>query len=269
MKRTNIYCLIILILSLLSSCSLIKNYKEHREIVEFEYDYSTLLFRAPDDYCLYDEKVPLDSDVIKILKTIHGANNFNLGLLMQNCVEKKNFSNNNDPHFRDILMITFPIKDHLQALKKYSLERSRDVYLEFVHDPSSLEELKAINKRMKYKILPQLRKDIDQSIIDDSKNLTPEQKKELKLTHDEVFGNSDHIFTIYDHKLDPKTASYDYQEFLVGDLTVRCVGADTLINYAPINFSICRDKESGSLEDIKRDIKKYVKQIISLNNDDI
>lgn len=69
MKKNNI-CLLILTASLLSSCSFIKDYREHHKVVEFEYDYKTLLVKAPNGYCFYDEKIPLDNDVVKILKAV-------------------------------------------------------------------------------------------------------------------------------------------------------------------------------------------------------
>lgn len=186
---------------------------------------------------------------------------------MQNCVEKKNFSDNKDPHFRDSLFITVPTKDILQKLKKYHLEHNRKVYVNFIHASFSSEDLKAANERVQKEVLPKLRKEISKNMVDDSKNLTPEQKKELKLVHDQVFGNGNHVFTIYDHKLDPTTANYDYQEFSIGNLTTRCIGADTLINYVPITFALCRDKKSDSWNDMERDIQKYVKKMIDLNND--
>lgn len=268
MKKNNIYLLIITA-SLLSACALIRDYQEHYKVVEFEYDHKTILVKAPSGYCFYNEKIPLDNDVVRILKAVNSNQTFDLELVMQNCIEKRKFTNNENPHFRDSLMIIFPKKNILKDLKKYNLERNRNIYVKFIYDLYSSEALKAVNKRIKNELLPKLRKEINKSIVDDSKNLTPEQKKELKLVHNQVFGNSSHVFSIYDYKIDQKISSYNYQEFSIGNLTTRCIAADTLINYVPITFAICRDKKSDSWDDMEMDIKKYVKDMINLNNDNM
>lgn len=272
MKINNLALLLILAI-LNQSCAFIKNHHKQHTVVNFEYDNKPISINAPEGYCFYDEKNSNESDVVKIVREANYVRNANYDIiskvefLLQECEEKKNFLGNKNPLFRNSVMIMFLTSDFLKELKKHRLERSREIYMKFYDKIVSLETADSLNKFMKETAIPAMKKKNDLKIIDKSINLQKEQKAELKLVHDQLFGNKRHILLSYRTKLVPNEASYDYHEQKVGDVTTKCVGATTLINYIPINLAICEDKKSEDWINLEDKIQQYVKSMIKLNSD--
>ena len=108
---------VLLIALLFHSCQSIEG---SVKAVEFEYDNKSILLKAPKDYCFYDEKFPIEKEMINIVREINDSNSDpNITkYVLQKCDEKKRFLNGTKPLFRNTAMITFYSSDYLKELRK-------------------------------------------------------------------------------------------------------------------------------------------------------
>lgn len=256
MKKNFIILLLALAALNLQNCTSINNFRKQNKKIEFEIDNKTILLKPPTGYCIYDKSKPSESDVIKIIRESNYNDVTKIDFVFQECEEKKSFLDNEKPQFRSTGMIIFPIPSYLKDLKKYRLERSRDFYLNVVHEQISTDTVDSLNKFMDDVSIPHMKKHNDLKIIEKSTNLKPQQKAELKLLHDFVFGNSKTTFTQSFAKLEKNRAVYDHQEYKVKDITTRCIGAETLIRYIPVTLVICEDKKSEDWKNLEEKIQK-------------
>lgn len=266
MKNNNIIIYLSLTL-VLQSCSLISSYNERTKVISFENDYKTIKLKAPSGYCLYDDKKPIEADVIKIVREGNYNTRTQIEFVFQECKEKQSFLSNKNPLFRSTGMIIFSMPDYLKELKKYRIERNRTFYLKVAKETTSSDTTESLNDFVEKTVIPHMKKNNDLEIIDKSSNLQDQQKTELKSVHEQVFGKAKHIFTHYHTKLVEDKAFYDYQEYKIENIITRCIGGDTLVNYAPITLVICEDKKSEDWKELEEKIQKYVNEILKLNDD--
>ena len=257
---------IIITLTFLQSCTLLKNYRDSNRVIEIKYDHKPLLLKAPEGACLYNEKDPREKDIINVVRDANYNTISKIEFIFQDCEEKAGFLDEDNSLFRKTGLVILYKQEHLKLLKKYNLERSRDIYVRYSDKVASSDTAESMTKFMLETAIPAIKK-TDRHIISKSENLTKEQKAELKLTHDYAFGDTKITVLSFKTKLNKNEASYDYQEYKIGDLVTRCIGAATLINYIPMTLAVCEDKESDDWTNLEKKIQQYVKSMIKLNSD--
>ena len=256
---------ILLISTILLSCALIKT-KPSKLILSD--GYKSVDIAIPKGYCLYKEDDPIESDVISVLKEVNKITSSSIQFLMQECDEKKNFINSKNPLFRTTATIGIPAPFFIEIIKKRKMDYDIDKYLKFFEMPSKYYNLKTANedfekglKRVKDKNA------INFDIIDNSKNLSPQQKSELKLVHSELFGNNSHIYDIFKADTEKGLAQYTYRSFQVGQIKSKCVSANTLINHIPVELVLCSSSEFTDITEIKLQLKQWLSTTLTMNVD--
>jgi len=258
------------ILSLLFfNCSCSQLNHPSSKVITFEYDNKSILLQAPQGYCFYDENKPVEKDVVKLLRAANPETESKIYFTFQKCEEKEGFLSSQNPLFRDTGMIDSYLPRTLKDLKRHRLETSREVYTKFYAKYAAADTVESINKSFIDHLLPEIKKKNPHKIMKEITSLTTEQKAELKKVHDYAFGNEKISFLSFNINLEPGEAVYEHQEYRVGKITTKCIGATTLINYIPLTFVICEDKTSEDWRDLDKKIRDYTKSIIKLNSDEI
>ncbi len=254
--------LTVIILVFCQSCQITKNYGHARG----KKSDNTTFIKSPQGYCVYDKTMPAENDVINALAMAEGVNPKSF-VLFQECQEKKAFFEGNEPRFRKIMEIRFYTPDYIKTLKEQGADRDRESFVKFKEMESSKETVQSLNQYIKNEFLPEIRKG-DLKIVDKSPNLNNKQKKELKLLNADTFYNKQHEILSYSVKSIPSLVTYDYQRYKVGNLTMSCIGAQTMIKYTPISFAICEESPKENWDGLELKIGTYVKDMIRLNGDD-
>jgi hypothetical protein len=262
----------LLTLLISQSCQSINSYKiskARKGAIVFHYDGKSIFLKAPAKYCFYNQKNPAELDVINLVQNVTDLGKeatSEVKLLLQKCDEKRDFLNTQNSNFRNIATIEFALTSHLQNLKNLGIDNHRETYTKFFHKNSQKQNLQSVNKFIADS-LPKMRAH-NLKTLDESQNLTAEQKSELKMVYNHVLGNKSEKILSYKNKLEWGVAAYEYQAFSVGEVFTKCVIANTLINYIPLTIKICEEgKLTDSWMDLERRINEYVWMLIKINDD--
>lgn len=263
MKKLTISTTLLAIITLVfcQSCQIIKNYGQ----THGKKSNNTTFVKSPQGYCAYNKSMSAENDVINIVSMANGVNPKSY-TLFQECQEKKVFFEGSAPRFRKTIEIRFYTSDYIKELKEQGANRDREAFIKFKEMESSKETVQSMNQYMRNELIPETKKG-DLKIVDKSPNLNNKQKAELKLMHGATFGSELYSLLSYKVKLIPNFATYDYQRYKVGKITVNCLGAQTLINHYPISFAICEENPKENWDELELKIGNYVKDVMKLNGD--
>lgn len=250
----------------LQSCQMFSQ----RTAIEFKYDNKFILLKPPSGYCFYNPKNPDEAEVIKMMRGFDAQNVYKTEFIYQECNEKDIFLSGviTQPHFRKIGAVMLFEPDVMNKIKKVKLDYERNSFINFFNRQFLLDDITKLNQIYKKDFVPKIRAKKLPKNLDESVHLNAEQKKELQFVNGEVFLGKDHEVVSYEKEVEIGVASYSFEFAKIGSYKSRCLTAATLINYIPLSFTMCDDKDSKDYSELKEQLQTYVKSILKLNADE-
>jgi hypothetical protein len=189
--------------------------------------------------------------------------------IYQECREKDIFLSGviTQPHFRKIGAVMLFEPEIMNKIKKVKLDYDRNAFINFFNHQFLLNDITKLNQMYKKDFIPKIRAKKLTKNLDESVHLNAEQKKELKFVNGEVFLGKDHEVVGYEKEVEIGVASYSFEFTKIGSYKSRCLTAATLINYIPLSFTMCDNKDSEDYSELKEQLQTYVKSLLKLNVD--
>ena len=250
----------------LQSCQMLKQ----RAATEFKYDNKFILLKPPLGYCFYNPKNPSEAEVIKMIHGFDSRHIYKTEFIYQECREKDIFLSKviTQPHFRQIGAVILFEPEIMNKIKKVKLDYDRNAFINFFNHQFLLNDITKLNQMYKKDFIPKIRAKKLTKNLDESVHLNAEQKKELKFVNGEVFLGKDHEVVGYEKEVEIGVASYSFEFTKIGSYKSRCLTAATLINYIPLSFTMCDNKDSEDYSELKEQLQTYVKSLLKLNADE-